>query len=111
MRLSDIFVLPSPEREGLGIAIIEAMACGLPCILFDSGDVSDILKEGKNGFLVSPGNIKMFATAIAQLMEDDDLYTKMSKEAACIREHFSRIFTLEVQSKSWETVIERALLG
>ena len=48
---SDIFLLPS-EREGMPVSIIEALACGLPVIATDVGQISEVVSNGDNGYLV-----------------------------------------------------------
>lgn len=73
LKLSDIFVLPSLEREGLGIAIIEAMACGLPVIGARLGGIVEVIQENINGILCSPGNSDEFATAMMRLAADNEL--------------------------------------
>ena len=52
MKSSKVFVLPS-TREGFGIAVIEANACGIPVITIDHKDnaAKDLIEEGKNGFV------------------------------------------------------------
>src|SRR6202000_592162 len=50
---SDVFVMPS-RCEGLSIASIEAMACGIPGILYNSPGLVDMIKNDDNGFLVEP---------------------------------------------------------
>jgi glycosyltransferase involved in cell wall biosynthesis len=52
MKSSKVFVLPS-TREGFGIVVIEANACGIPVITIDYKDnaARDLIKEGKNGFV------------------------------------------------------------
>lgn len=52
LQASDIYVLPS-ETEGLSIACLEAMACGLICIATDCGGMPEIIHDGINGFLVA----------------------------------------------------------
>ncbi|MEJ2697229.1 MAG: glycosyltransferase family 4 protein [Candidatus Sulfobium sp.] len=51
----DLNVLPSPD-EGLGLAVIEAMASGIPCIGADGGGLREIIEDGVDGFLVRPGD-------------------------------------------------------
>jgi len=48
---SDVFVMPS-RFEGLSIAAIEAMACALPSILYNSPGLTDLIKDDDNGFLI-----------------------------------------------------------
>lgn len=63
MKSCDIFVFPS-RREGLGIAAIEAMACGLPLITSDRHGILDYAEDGVNAITCSPDNIKQFQNAI-----------------------------------------------
>ena len=50
LRASDIYVLPSDE-EGFGIALVEAMACELVCVATKTIGPSEIIENGRNGFL------------------------------------------------------------
>ncbi|WP_458626678.1 glycosyltransferase family 4 protein [Winogradskyella sp. PC D3.3] len=54
---SDIFVLPSYYREGLPRTTLEASACGNPIITTDSVGCREAVKEGENGFLITPQNL------------------------------------------------------
>lgn len=62
-KASDVFVFPS-FREGLPVAVMEAMASGLPVIATKIRGSSDLIQNGKNGVLVSPTDVKRFASAI-----------------------------------------------
>jgi glycosyltransferase involved in cell wall biosynthesis len=68
-RAFDIFVLPSLS-EGLGIALLEAMAMGKPVIASDIGGIREIVKHNRNGYLVSPGNSRELANAILFYLEN-----------------------------------------
>jgi len=66
---STIMVLSS-RSEGFGMVLIEAMACGLPCVAFDCPHgPADIITHGEDGFLIENGNIDQMANAIMQLIE------------------------------------------
>jgi len=62
----DIFVMPS-LMEGLGVAALEAMACGLPVIASDVGGLSEAVEEGVSGHLVSPADASALAQAVRLL--------------------------------------------
>lgn len=76
---SDIFVMPS-DYEGMVIAKLEAMYCGLPLVVYNNNGVRDLVEEGRNGFLVNP-NSDALAEAIRKLVVNKSLRKKMGKEA------------------------------
>ncbi len=61
----DYLLLPS-EEEPFGIVLIEALACGVPCIVSDAVGPSEIIKDGYNGFIFS---LKEKYTSFAQVMK------------------------------------------
>ncbi len=78
LRDADIFVLPS-YNEGLPFAIIEAMAAGLPVVATPVGGIPEIIRDGENGFLVSPGDVDGLAERLAQLAIDPALRQTMGE--------------------------------
>lgn len=78
---SSIYVMSS-RYEGFGMVLIEAMACGVPCVSFDCPyGPSDIIADGEDGFLVSNGDVDLLAQKLVLLIEDDVLRTKMGNNA------------------------------
>lgn len=78
---SSIYALPS-RFEGFGMVLIEAMACGVPCVAFDCPcGPRDIIKDGEDGFLVENGNIEQFAHQLSKLIGDEQLRKKMGENA------------------------------
>jgi len=67
----DLFVLPS-HNEGMGRALVEAMAAGLAIVATDVGGVGEVLEEGRCGVLVPPRDPEALAVAIARLAADPD---------------------------------------
>lgn len=79
MKRATIFALPS-LTEGLPYVLIEALACGCPIIATDSpgGGPSGILKGGKYGLLVPPGDEKALSEAILKLLRDNELRQRLA---------------------------------
>ena len=81
MRAADVFVLPS-RREGLPVALLEAMACGLPAVASRlAGSTDTIIDDGVNGFLVPAGDTTAFAAKLAELLSNDALATALGSNA------------------------------
>jgi L-malate glycosyltransferase len=78
---SRVFVLTS-RREGLSIALTEAMASGLPAVVTDVGEARDVLCPGVNGYLFDVGDVQALAGHVDRLLEDGDLWLRMSSAAA-----------------------------
>jgi len=70
LRACDVFVFPS-LFEALGIALVEAAACGLPAIASRTGGIVDVVEDGHSGRLVTPGDAEELASALASLAGDE----------------------------------------
>ena len=73
---ADIFVLATLQ-EGLSRSIMEAMACGLPCIVSDIRGNSDLIVNEVNGLLFAPNDIAGFAKGILKISNDKNMRIKM----------------------------------
>jgi glycosyltransferase involved in cell wall biosynthesis len=86
LQTSDIFVFPT-ESEAFGIALVEAMACGLPVISTTIGGVKDILQHEENGLAVQPGNFEQLYAALDQAITDPSLSTRLGNAAWRTAQH------------------------
>jgi teichuronic acid biosynthesis glycosyltransferase TuaC len=102
---ADVFVLPS-RKEGLGVALVEALATGLPAIATRSGGPQDILGP-EDGLLVPPEDMAALASAMITLAEQREAY---SGEAIArrIRERFGPEVVGGRLVAAYRVAIERA---
>lgn len=91
---SDIYFQPS-LIESHGIAVVEAMAYALPCVVSNIGGLPESVVDGINGITVSPDNVDEMANAIIELIENEGLRIKMGTESL---KRFKENFTYEI----WE---------
>lgn len=73
---ADIFIFPS-HREGLGVAPLEAMFCGIPLITSKIRGPVDFMKDGKTGYLCDPDDVNSFAIKIKELKDNPQLREEM----------------------------------
>jgi len=92
---SDSFVLPS-LWEGLSLALVEAMASGLPIVATDVSGTSRLVIDGVTGRLVPPGDPKALAEAMAELLEDP---ASAARLAAAGRERMAASFGARDQAE------------
>lgn len=80
LRACDIFIFPS-LYEGLGMALIEAMAAGCACIASAGGPLPEIVQPGVDGLLVEPRNEKLLGEAVCELLGNSSRRTSMGAAA------------------------------
>ena len=80
LRACDIFVFPS-LYEGLGIALIEAMAAGCVCVATNTGPIPEVVQDGKDGVLVPSADAEALARAICDLLGDPSRRSQLGTAA------------------------------
>jgi len=80
LQQSDIACLPS-YREGLPKSLIEAAACGLPIVTTDTVGCREVVRDGRNGFLVPVRSVESLADALGKLIADRELRRRMGEES------------------------------
>ena len=82
------FVLPS-RWEGMPNALLEAMACSLPCVATRVSGSEDIISNGVNGLLVEPERPAEMALALRRIIEDTNLAQQLGQEgyATVVRDY------------------------
>ncbi len=82
----DAFVLPS-HAEGMPNAALEAMACGLPLILTDTGGSHELIQE--NGLIIEKNNVQALANALRILFDDPSRGIRWGQQSRARVQHFS----------------------
>ena len=77
---ADIFVLAS-FAEGLPVALMEAMAVGVPCVSTTIAAIPELIEDRENGLLVPPSNVPALSDALRSLAKDPDLRRKLGQRA------------------------------
>jgi glycosyltransferase involved in cell wall biosynthesis len=102
-----VYVLTS-ESEGLPTAMVEAMACAVPCVVSKVGNIPDVVTNGKNGVIIDDyRDVEGYVKAITKLLKDQDHYKKLSKNALDIREKYS----VENATQTWKKIIAKLQLS
>ncbi len=75
---TSIFVLPcrvdsSGDKDGIPVVLMEAMACGVPCVSGDLPAIRELIADGKSGRMVPPGDVAALTSALEQLLRNDNL--------------------------------------
>lgn len=84
----DIFILPS-KSEGMPGALAEAMACGIPAIVTDVGEMGNAVTASRSGHVIEP-NVQDIVDAVVRVVSDPNEYEAMAEAATSYaRRHFS----------------------
>lgn len=103
---ADIFVLNSFKVEGweelFGIALVEAMACGLPCVATDCVGPRELVQDGVNGFVIPQKNRQALYQKLEQLILDPGLRAQLGGRAR----QRAMDFALESNARKWLDAVE-----
>jgi glycosyltransferase involved in cell wall biosynthesis len=89
LKQGDCFVITS-ENEGLANALLEAMALGIPVITTPSGGVTEVIKDGENGYIVNREDVPALVNRIQQLYTQIELRRNLAQKAyQTIQKQFS----------------------
>jgi glycosyltransferase involved in cell wall biosynthesis len=99
---ADLFVLPSVrhqdgDTEGLSVALLEAASSGLPVVASGIGGITDVIEHGQSGLLVEPADPAAIASALDELLRDDNLRRSIARAA---RQKVTERY-------SWDSVAQR----
>ena len=107
LSISDLKLLPS-EKESFGLVLLEAMACGVPCIGTNIGGIPEVIDHGETGYIAELGNVEQMAHYAIRMLNDDTVMNEMSGKArSVVQEKFASTTILEQYEALYEQVLER----
>lgn len=101
----DVFVLPS-LYEGFPLAILEAMAAGLPCVVSDVDGVAEAVEQGQTGFLCPVNDESAWLTTLQGCLERPQLLSELGR---CGRERYLARFSVEAMARNTLSVYHRLI--
>ena len=101
---SDIFVLPSYMIEGQPLAIIEAMNAGSPVITTNLGGMTNMLDDGKEGFLVDPRDPEAIGKRICELQDP----ARWLAQSIASRERYEKDYRAEIVAAQWLDLLQQS---
>lgn len=104
----DMFVLPSYANEGVPQALMQAMACGLPCVTTNIGAIPELARAGDTALVVPTQNVASLGTALCRLLMDAALCQELG---AAARRHVVAAFDRERMLDRMETLFAMTAKG
>ncbi|MFC0523176.1 N-acetyl-alpha-D-glucosaminyl L-malate synthase BshA [Pontibacillus salicampi] len=105
LSIADLKLLLS-EKESFGLVLLEAMACGVPCIGSNIGGIPEVIQDGETGYICEPGDIEDVAEKAMHILSDSTIKSKFSRKGM---ERVSNEFHSEHIVKQYEQIYEDLL--
>lgn len=102
---ADVFVSPSVQ-DNLPNTVVEALACGTPCLAFDIGGMPDLIQHHHNGYIAKPFDTDDLANGIVWLLGDDRRRVELSKKSRAYALHN---FEIKSQANQYLQLYERLI--
>jgi glycosyltransferase involved in cell wall biosynthesis len=102
----DVFCMTS-RFEGLSIALLEAMANGIPPVVTAVGGIPEAVRDEIDGLLVPPGDARATASALGRVVRDDGLRRRLGLAARARAEVFDLDAAVRRLEQIYESVLER----
>ncbi|MGK7931028.1 MAG: glycosyltransferase family 4 protein [Microcystaceae cyanobacterium] len=99
---ANLFVAPSLE-DNLPNTVMEALACGVPCVAFNIGGMPDMIDHQVNGYLAKPYDVTDLAQGVLWILENSERWAHLS---AASRSKVECHFTIEKQASAYHTLFQ-----
>lgn len=105
--ISDLKLLLS-EKEAFGLVLLEAMACGVPCIGSRIGGMPEIIENGNNGYLVDLGDVEQAADYALQILTNEELHVQLKTGSLeTVKNRFNSNAILQQYEEIYESLLDR----
>lgn len=106
LSISDLKLLLS-EKESFGLVLLEAMACGVPCIGTNVGGIPEVIDHGETGYISELGNIDQMSYFASKMLNDRHLHRAMSQQAKrVVHDKFATETILKQYQDLYEQVLQ-----
>ena len=106
LQAADVFAFPTEYREGVPRALLEAALAGLPIVATRMPGCSDVVEDGKSGFLVPPRSPRLLAGRIIKLLQEREAAAVMSARATHrVRQEFGLDLTVERYARVYDDIL------
>jgi glycosyltransferase involved in cell wall biosynthesis len=105
LKKARLFILTSPS-EGMSIALLEALATGIPAAITPVGDLGDAVKDGLNGIFLDGQNPHVAALSLMDLLRNAATINRMSKHARRIAEEQ---YSSQAIAKRWDSYLSKTI--
>ncbi|MDX8046139.1 N-acetyl-alpha-D-glucosaminyl L-malate synthase BshA [Gracilibacillus sp. S3-1-1] len=105
LSMADIKLLPS-EKESFGLVLLEAMACGVPCIGSNIGGIPEVIEDGVTGYIEELGDVERFVARAIELLRDTSKWQQFSIHA---KERAMQRFSSDQIRKEYEAIYTEVL--
>jgi glycosyltransferase involved in cell wall biosynthesis len=106
MSIADACIIPS-LMEATSLACLEAMACATPVLGTKTGGLLELIRHGKNGWLVPPGDPKALASQLDQIAAADDLALHREAAVSTVRERYTWNIAAETTEKIYRAALQK----
>lgn len=104
--MSDVFLFPS-RREGLSVALMEAIASGVPAVVSNIRGNKDLVADGENGYLVAVDDVQGYAQKIRELIENPQKAKEMSEKGRARIKQFDIVPVTAEMKKIYQGMVTR----